>query len=80
MFFCMLGLTSWPVLQDALHRYAGKRLTEVTSGGQLVMHFPQMGGYCVSVAPQLEALEQNDFNLTLEDTLEHLKVSLKCSH
>ena len=43
------------------------------------MHLPQMGGYCLSVAPQLETPEQNDFSPTVEDTLEHLKVLSECN-
>ena len=54
-FFCELGLTAWAVLQDTLHRYAGEWLTGIPGNGQLVMHFLQMGGYCFSVAPHLEA-------------------------
>ena len=51
MSLCSFDLTSCVVLQHALHRHAGKWLTEVTSDGQLIMHFPQMGAYCFSVAP-----------------------------
>ena len=54
-FFHVCGLTAWAVLQTALHRHAGKWLTEVESDGQLVMDFPEMGGYHFSVASQLEA-------------------------
>ena len=79
MFFCMLGLTPWVVLQDALCRQAGKQFTEITSVGQLVMHFPQMGCYCFNVAPNLKHQGKNDFNPTLKDTLEHLKASLEYS-
>ena len=43
------------------------------------MHFPQMGDYCFGVDPNLKHQVKNDFNLTLEDKLEHLKTSLECS-
>ena len=78
-FFSMLGLAPWVVVQDALCGHAGECLTEVTFDSQPVMHLPQMGGYCLSVAPQLETPGQNDFSPTLEDTLEHLKALLECS-
>ena len=51
---------------------------EVTSDSQLVMHFPKMGVYHFSVAPNWKHQWQNDFNPTMEDTLEHLKVLGEC--
>ena len=77
--FCMFVLASWVVFQCTLWRHVGKWLTEVASNGPAVMLCTRMGGYHLSVAPNLKHQGQNDFNPTLEDTLEHLKVSLKCS-
>ena len=79
MFFCVLDLTSWVMLQDTLHRHVGAWFTQIASNGQLVMHLPQMDSYCFSVAPNLKHHGQSDFNPTLEDTLEHLKALLECS-
>ena len=53
-FFSTLGLTPWAVFQNTLCRHAGKQLTQVACYSQPVMHLPEVGGYHLSVFPQLE--------------------------
>ena len=54
MFFGMLGLVPWVVVQNALCRHAGEWCTQVACDCQPVVHLPKMGGYVLSVSPQLE--------------------------
>ena len=78
-FLSRLSLMPWVVFQNTLCRHTGEWLTQVTCYCQPVMYLPEVGGYCISVLPCLKHQGQNNFNPTLEETLEHLKASPKHS-